>query len=175
MPSLNRDGVALYYEQTGSGDPPLLFVHGWCCDHIYFAPQMEHFSRSHRVVAVDLRGHGQSDKPQQDYTMAAFAGDLAWLCGEIGLVKPAVIGHSMGGRVVVELAGRSPGLPAALVLLDAPIVRPAAQGTARQIFAQALRGPAYREAAREYVRSVRFLPTDDAAGATFTSFSCRSR
>jgi pimeloyl-ACP methyl ester carboxylesterase len=39
--NLNRDGVALYYEQMGSGEPPLLFVHGWCCDHAYFAPQIE--------------------------------------------------------------------------------------------------------------------------------------
>jgi pimeloyl-ACP methyl ester carboxylesterase len=63
MRRLRRDGVALFYDEAGGGELPLVFVHGWCCDHTYFAPQFEHFRRKHRVVAVDLRGHGQSDKP----------------------------------------------------------------------------------------------------------------
>ena len=56
MRQLERDGVALCYEEAGEGEPPVLLVHGWCCDHTYFAPQVEHFAkRGHRVVAVDLR------------------------------------------------------------------------------------------------------------------------
>jgi pimeloyl-ACP methyl ester carboxylesterase len=66
MEKLIRDGVALAYETRGQGDPPILLVHGWTCDHTYFAPQAEHFSRNHRVISVDLRGHGESDKPEQD-------------------------------------------------------------------------------------------------------------
>ena len=46
----------------------------------FFVPQSNYFSRSHRVVAVDLRGHSKSDAPRQDYTMAGYAGDLVWLC-----------------------------------------------------------------------------------------------
>jgi pimeloyl-ACP methyl ester carboxylesterase len=59
------------------------------------------FSRSHRTVSVDLRGHGRSDAPYQDYTMAAFADDLAWLCSELGVIKPIVVGHGMGGNVAL--------------------------------------------------------------------------
>jgi pimeloyl-ACP methyl ester carboxylesterase len=70
MRMLVRDDVALAYEEAGRGDPPLLLVHGWTCDHSFFAPKFEHFSRTHRVVNVDLRGHGESDKPLQDYTVA---------------------------------------------------------------------------------------------------------
>ena len=44
-------------------DPPMIFVHGWCCDRSYFAPQFEHFASGHAVVAVDLRGHGDSGRP----------------------------------------------------------------------------------------------------------------
>jgi pimeloyl-ACP methyl ester carboxylesterase len=44
MQSLRRDGVNLFYEETAGGDPPILFVHGWCCDHTYFAPQFERFA-----------------------------------------------------------------------------------------------------------------------------------
>jgi pimeloyl-ACP methyl ester carboxylesterase len=74
-----RDGVTLFYEETGEWESPVLLIHGWCCDHTYFAPQFNHFApRGHRVVAVDLRGHGRSDKPHQDYTMQVFADDLAW-------------------------------------------------------------------------------------------------
>jgi pimeloyl-ACP methyl ester carboxylesterase len=66
---LERDGVALAFEEAGSGQPPILLVHGWSCDHTSFAPQFEHFGRSHRVLAVDLRGHGGSDAPRQEYTI----------------------------------------------------------------------------------------------------------
>jgi pimeloyl-ACP methyl ester carboxylesterase len=44
MRQLERDGVALCYEETGEGEPPVLLVHGWCCDHTYFAPQFEYFA-----------------------------------------------------------------------------------------------------------------------------------
>jgi pimeloyl-ACP methyl ester carboxylesterase len=80
MPYVTRDGVKLFYEEAGVGEPPILLVHGWTCDHTYFAPQFGHFSIDHRVVAVDLRGHGQSDKPEQDYTPGAFA-EISSGCG----------------------------------------------------------------------------------------------
>jgi pimeloyl-ACP methyl ester carboxylesterase len=100
------------------GKPPIVLVHGWCCDHTYFAPQIEHFaSRGHSVVAVDLRGHGQSDKPQQQYTMQAFADDVGWMCEQLNIVKPVIVGHSMGGVVAFDIATRFPALPSAIVLL----------------------------------------------------------
>src|SRR5690348_6869606 len=71
MRSFVRDGVRLSYREVEGDRPPILLVHGWCCDHTFMAPQLEHFARSgHRVVAVDLRGHGGSDKPEQRYTIA---------------------------------------------------------------------------------------------------------
>ena len=60
-----RDGVKLAFEETGHGTPVVL-IHGWTCDRSYFAPQRDHFARAHRVVSVDLRGHGESDKPHVD-------------------------------------------------------------------------------------------------------------
>ena len=64
-----RDNVALFYKEAGSGDPPILLVHGGMDDHTHFSPQFEHFQLNHRTVTMDLRGYGQSDKPQQDYTI----------------------------------------------------------------------------------------------------------
>jgi pimeloyl-ACP methyl ester carboxylesterase len=120
MPFLTRDGVKLFYEETGNGGPPLLLVHGWTCNHTHWAAQVAHFAPRHRIVTVDLRGHGQSDAPQQEYSMQGFADDLAWLCGELGLDRPVVIGHSMGGIVTLVMAARHPDVVRAGVLVDSP-------------------------------------------------------
>jgi pimeloyl-ACP methyl ester carboxylesterase len=158
---LRRDGVALFYDEAGGGESSLIFVHGWCCDHTYFAPQFEHFRRKHRVVAVDLRGHGQSDKPHHSYTMEALADDLAWMCDQLGVEKPVVIGHSMGAIVAFDLACRYPTLPSAIVMLDAALVLPARARAAAPHLMEELRGPDYREVQRNYVANSLFIPTDD--------------
>ena len=115
MHRLRRDGVALAYEEAGSGAPPILLVHSLASDHSCFAPQFEHFRRGHRTVAVDLRGHGQSGKPRQAYTIAVLADDLAWLCYELGLYRPVVLGHGLGAMVALDLAARYPDLPIGIV------------------------------------------------------------
>lgn len=164
MNSVERDGAKLCYREARGSGPELLLIHGWCCDHTYFEPQFAHFSaRGWRVVAVDLRGHGASDKPVQDYTMAGFADDVAWLAGRIGLARPLVVGHSMGGVVACEVAGRNPEFASGLVMLDSAIVlSPEARaGIAR--LAEALKGDGWSAAIRDYVSSVLLLPTDDPA------------
>jgi pimeloyl-ACP methyl ester carboxylesterase len=162
MQSVERDGVKLCYREAAGAGPALLLIHGWCCDQGYFAPQFEHFAAlGWRVVSVDLRGHGQSDKPVQDYTIAGFADDVAWLAGRIGLARPLVIGHSMGGVVACEVAGRYPDFVSGLVMLDSAIVvsTDARAGIAR--LAEALKGEGWSAAIRDYVSSVLLLPTDD--------------
>jgi pimeloyl-ACP methyl ester carboxylesterase len=138
-----------------------VLVHGWCCDHSYFAPQFEYFSSKHRVVTVDLRGHGQSDKPQQSYTMEAFADDVVWLCGQLGLVRAVVIGHRMGSVVAFDLATRYPTLFSGIAMLDAAVVPPAGGRAAISHFLGELRSPDYEKVLREYVANVLFIPTDD--------------
>ncbi len=161
MERLVRDGVGLAYLEVGSGEPPLLLVHGWLCDHTYLAPQIEHFSQQHRVVAVDLRGHGASDTPLQEYSMAALADDLAWLCEQLDIQHPVVIAHSMGGLVALELLMRAPNLPRAIVALDSPILMPDARFSHLQALGPLLEGPDYRGEVQGMVRGM-FLPTDDA-------------
>ena len=73
MQQLKRNGIALFYEEAGKGAPPIVLVHGLAGDHTFMTPQFEHFRRTHRVVSVDLRGHGQSEQPQQEYAIAGFA------------------------------------------------------------------------------------------------------
>ena len=124
MGKLKLGDINLFYEETGSGDPPILLVHGGMDDHTHFAPQYEHFGINHRTIAIDLRGYGQSDKPRQNYTIAGYADDLVWLCNELQIVKPVIIGHSMGGLIALELASKFPELPSAIVILDSPVIPP---------------------------------------------------
>lgn len=122
---LKRDGVRLAYFEAGPAHgrtPPLILVNGWTGDHRIFTPQIDHFAKSRRVVAIDLRGHGASDAPKQEYTMAGFADDIAWQCAELGLHRPVVIGHSLGGAISLELCGRYPELASGLVMIDSIVM-----------------------------------------------------
>ncbi|HEX9547753.1 MAG TPA: alpha/beta hydrolase [Acidimicrobiales bacterium] len=168
MPTADCDGTRLYYEEAGAGDPPFVFVHGWSCDHTYFAPQAGHFASGHRVISVDLRGHGQSDKPQGDkpnadcYTIANLADDVAWVCRELRLEHPVVVGHSMGGAVTLELAARHPDLPAAIVLVDAaPVVATPEVTAALADLVDAIGTPDHISARRQFIDGFLFIDTDD--------------
>jgi pimeloyl-ACP methyl ester carboxylesterase len=118
MPFAEIGGLRLYYERAGTGEPELLFVHGWCCDWTAFKPQFDYFARTHTVTALDLRGSGQSGRPEGGYHIRDFADDLALFCEQVAIDKPVVVGHSLGGMIAVELAARYPALPRALVLVD---------------------------------------------------------
>ena len=151
MAKLKRDNVTLFCKEAGSGDPPILLVHGGMDDHTHFSPQFEHFKLNHRTVAMDLRGYGQSDKPKQDYTITGYADDLAWLCSKLEIVKPVAIGHSMGGLIVLELAARFPDLPSAIVILDSPIVPLKAFVEGLKPLVMAMQTQQYREALEQFL------------------------
>lgn len=137
MKALVRDGVTLRYEEAGSpsgaSGVPLVFVPGGSCDWWSFHRQLEHFAENHHCISIDLRGHGHSEKPEQAYTMAAFADDVAWIIAELGLGRPVVAGHSMGGAIALQLAADHPAVARALVLVD-----PAPVGDNRAGFTQML-------------------------------------
>ena len=73
---LARDGIQLSFDIAGAGPPEFLFVHGLGGDRTHFTPQMEYFARQGRALTAELRGHGESDKPQQSYSIEGFAEDL---------------------------------------------------------------------------------------------------
>jgi pimeloyl-ACP methyl ester carboxylesterase len=162
MPFLRRCDVSLYYEMTEGELPPVLLLHGWCCDHTFLAPQANHFAgKGHAVVSLDFRGHGQSDKPEQAYPIGGFTEDVAWICEELKLEKPIVVGHSMGGIVACDLAGRWPDLPCAIIMLDAAVVLPAAALAGVMPEVERLRASDYATELRRVMNAVFFLPTDN--------------
>ena len=162
MPYLKRDNVNLYYEEAGAGAPPLLLVHGFCGNTTHMAPLFEHFRASRRVVNVDRRGHGQSDRPRQELTIESFGDDLAWMAGALGLHKPVVVVHSQD-KIAFDLAARYPELPGALVILDGGSFVPPPVEEAFESLNAGVKTPAYREVLRQFVSEAAFLPTDDPA------------
>jgi pimeloyl-ACP methyl ester carboxylesterase len=149
---VSRDGVKLYYEQAGRGDSHLLLVPGWCCDQTAFAPQFEFFAETHVVTALAPRGCGLSDCPPGGYDIPGLADDVAWLCAEIGIERPVVVGHSLGGMIAVELGARHPFLPRALVGVDpGPLHKTEVSAATFDAFAQQLAGPTGEDVRRAWV------------------------
>ena len=155
MPHADVAGVRLYYERAGRGEPELLFVPGWCCDHSAFEPQFDHFARTHAVTSLDLRGVGSSDAPADGYSIPELADDLAAFCAAVGIERPVVVGHSLGGMIAVELGGRYPALASALVLVDPGPIAPLPSTVEFFTgFAEQLEGPDGEEVRRTYVHDM---------------------
>ncbi len=106
--ALSADGVPIYYEVQGEGAPALVFIHGWSCDRSYWDKQVKHFSKNNKVVAIDLAGHGESGLNRTDWTTAAFGEDVVAVIEKLDLDQAILIGHSMGGSVMLEAARRVP-------------------------------------------------------------------
>jgi len=112
------DGVLIRYDAAGKGDPALVLVHCGGCNRGFWDGQMTYFAAKHRVVALDLAGHGQSGGGRKDWTMAAFGQDVVSVVEALGLKRVVLIGHSLGGPAVLEAARRMPDRVAGLVLVD---------------------------------------------------------
>lgn len=102
--TVSADGVAIRYDDSGVGAPALVFVHGWSCDRRYWRGQLGPLAARHRVVALDLAGHGESGTGRSDWTMHAFGEDVAAVVEHLRVAQAVLIGHSMGGDVIVEAA-----------------------------------------------------------------------
>ena len=108
-PATGTSTAGIVFDAAGDGDPHMLFLHGWCGDRSFFAPQFDHFSRSHRVVSVDLPGHGKSRAPAA-YTIDGLAADVAALGRQLGLGRAVLVAHSLGAMVALALSQQAPEL-----------------------------------------------------------------
>lgn len=98
----SKDSTPIRYEAVGKGDVALVFVHCWTCNRGFWDAQAAYFAPRFQVVRLDLAGHGESGKEQRkDYTVEAFGDDVAAVVNQLGLKKVILIGHSLGGPVVV--------------------------------------------------------------------------
>ena len=157
----SADGVSIAYQVVGSGKPALVFVHGWSCDKSYCDGQVPHFAQQHKVVTIDLAGHGESGLERNTWTMAAFGEDVVAVVKELALDQVVLIGHSMGGAVIAEAARRMPERVIGLVGADTfwNVERMGAQEQINE-FLSRLRAN-FVETTREFVSSTMFTPTSD--------------
>ncbi len=96
---VTSDGVKLSYLESGRGRP-IVMIPGWSQTAAMFQDQITAFSENYRVIAVDMRGHGDSDKPKHGYRMSRLATDLHELLDGLGLSNATLVGHSMGCSVI---------------------------------------------------------------------------
>lgn len=116
---LMHQGVKLAYDIYGSGSPTLVFLYGWVFGRELWHAQVAHFSPRFRVLILDTRGSGESDKPAQDYTMDLFVADLHFLMQELDLGRVVLVGSSMGSYIALKYAVAHPERVAKLVLVGA--------------------------------------------------------
>ncbi len=108
--------MKLHYQDSGEGHP-LIIIHGLFGSADNWRSMAKYFSRFYRVISVDLRNHGRSPHSDtQDF--ASMAADIEQLCGDLGLHKVHVLGHSLGGKVAMQFAAEQPAWVEKLVVVD---------------------------------------------------------
>jgi len=112
------DGTPIVYEVRGSAEPTLVFIHCWACDRSYWRHQLATFSTSHRVIAVDLAGHGESGTARERWSLDGLAQDVAELVTSLDLPDVVLVGHSMGGPVALLASAQLPGRVRGVACLD---------------------------------------------------------
>jgi pimeloyl-ACP methyl ester carboxylesterase len=149
MPTVIADGVEIAYEVTGSG-PPLVLVHGITQCRQMWDPLVADLATDHTVVAVDMRGHGESSLAPT-YDPQAMADDVAAVLAAEGLEDPLLIGHSMGGIVVTAYAAAHPCR--GVLNVDQSIALADFQALVRSV-EDTLRGPGFDELMSSFIDSL---------------------
>jgi pimeloyl-ACP methyl ester carboxylesterase len=147
------DGNKVHYESHGAGREALVFVHGWTCNLGFWSRQVPAFTNRTRVIAIDLPGHGQSDKPQINYTMDLFARAVDAVLTDSGVDRAVLVGHSLGTPVIREFYRKYPKKTLGLVIVDGPL-RPFGDKKMMEQLMAPLRGPNYKEAVGQLVEGM---------------------
>jgi len=154
------DGYRIHYKLLGVGENALVFVHGWTCDTSVWRFQAAAFARDHRVIAIDLPGHGRSDAPEVAYTMELFARAVEAVMRDAGVAKAVLVGHSMGTPVVREFYRLHPDETQALVAVDGSFRALFSREDAEKLLAP-YRGSDYKRALERFADYM--IPADHAA------------
>lgn len=147
------DKIKVHYQNYGKGDEAVVFIHGWTCNLNFWKANIPAFIGQTRVIAVDLPGHGQSEKPEIAYTMKLFAQSVEAVMRDAKVAKATLVGHSMGAPVLWQFYRNFPEKVRGLVIVDGGLK---AMGTRESMkpFLDPLRLPAYRANAEKSVEYI---------------------
>jgi pimeloyl-ACP methyl ester carboxylesterase len=138
------DGARIHYVNYGKGSEALVLIHGWTCNLDNWRDQVPDFAKRNRVVAIDLPGHGQSDKPQVAYSMDLFARAVDAVMRDAKVKRAVLVGHSMGTPVARQFYRKYPEKTLAIVIVDGTLL-PFADKAVMDRMIQGFRGPNYKE------------------------------
>ena len=142
------NSTQIHYQSHGKGKDALVLVHGWGCNLSHWRDQIPELSKRTRVLAIDLPGHGLSDKPETKYDMDLFAAAIDAVMKDAGVERAVLVGHSMGTPVVRQFYRKYPQKTLALVIVDGGL-RPFGTKEQREQFMAPLRGPNWKDAGKQ--------------------------
>jgi pimeloyl-ACP methyl ester carboxylesterase len=148
MPFADSEGIRIYYDDTGEGEPVLLCLPGWCNTHTIFEPLAERLSAEHRVLAIDWRGHGNSQASDRDFGFPEMAGDAVAVMQDSGAQSVIPIAQGQAPWVAVELRRRLGERMPRMVVSSWPVISPSGNPLATH-FLNAIRALGYYERWRE--------------------------
>jgi pimeloyl-ACP methyl ester carboxylesterase len=142
------DGMRVHYKSFGKGREALVLIHGWSCNLEYWRDQVPDFAKRGRVIALDLPGHGLSDKPKIVYSMDLFARSIDAVMRDAKVDRAVLVGHSMGTPVARQFYRKYPQKTLAIVIVDGGL-RPFGDKKMRDGFVAAFRAADYAEAGQK--------------------------
>jgi pimeloyl-ACP methyl ester carboxylesterase len=148
------DGARVHYVNYGKGHDALVLVHGWTSNLEFWRNQVTEFAKRNRVIAIDLPGHGLSDKPQIAYSMDLFARAIDAVLRDAHVDHAVLVGHSMGTPVVRQFYRKYPERTRAIVIVDGSL-RPFADRKTMEGFIAGFRGPNYKVAGGQMFASMK--------------------
>lgn len=154
------DGNRVHYVSYGRGHTGLVLVHGWSCNASFWDGQIPAFANRTRVLAIDLPGHGLSDKPERSYTMEYFARAIEAVMRDAGVNGAVLAGHSMGTPIVRQFYRLFPKKVEGIVIVDGAL-RPFDQNFDAKKFFAPLQGPGYQEFVTAFINAM--VPASGAA------------
>jgi pimeloyl-ACP methyl ester carboxylesterase len=144
------DTLRVHYQSYGQGQEALVFVHGWSCNLSFWKANLAAFTTQTRVIALDLPGHGESDKPEVAYTMEMFARAVDAVLRDAGVERAVLVGHSLGTPVIRQFYRLYPGKVRGLVIVDGAL-RPFGTRESMEPLLAQFRGPNHRQAVEQFV------------------------
>ena len=166
------NGAKIHYlSYGGEGKDAFVLVHGWSSNLEAWGHQIPDLAKRARVIALDLPGHGKSDKPQLTYTMDHFAAAIDAVLRDAKVERAVLLGHSMGTPVVRQFYRKYPKKTLALVIVDGGL-RPFGDKAMREQFLTTFRSPNYKEAAAPmFAQMAGMLPAEEQERVVKASFA----